>query len=353
MIPILFESSETEFTSNGLGRLRDCIRCEVTEERNGIYECEFDYPVAGSHYSDIQLGRIIAVEHDETGEIEPFDIYAYSRPINGVVTFKACHISYRLSGVIIDTRPTITSVTDALYRIEHYATPANLFTYYTDKESTGYMSAMNGIPRTAKELLGGIEGSILDTYGGEYEFNKFVVSLWERRGEPRDVTIRYGINMTEFTDDMDYSGTYTACIPFWTKDDTTVIGDMVSTGVESYGGREVCVPLDLSDKFENQPITAQLEIAASSYMSSNQVYLPTRTIKVDFIRLQDSDEYHQFANLQRCKLCDSLKVIFPLYNMEGTFKIVKVVWDVLLERYIEMELGNLSTTLSQALGLTK
>ena len=353
MIPILYESSETEFTSNGLGRLRDCIRAEVTEERNGIYEMEFEYPVTGAHYSDIRLGRIIAVEHDETGEIEPFDIYAYSRPINGVVTFKACHVSYRLNGITVNTYSFNSTVAAALSAIKNNSIPENPFTYYTDKQATGYMSAMDGTPKKVRELLGGIEGSILDTYGGEYEFNKFVVRLWERRGTMRDVVIRYGINMTEFTDDMDYSGTYTACVPFWTKDDVTVVGNKVSTGVESYGGREVCVPLDLSDKFEDQPSTAYLTYVASSYMTSNQVYLPTRTIKVDFIRLQDSDEYSQFANLQKCKLCDSLKVIFPLYGVEGTFKIVKVVWDVLLERYTEMELGNLSTTLSQALGLTK
>ena len=88
MIPILYEKSEIDFNSNGLGRLRDCIRCEVTEERNGIYECEFEYPINGLHYKDIILGRIIAVEHDESGNVQPFDIYAYSKPINGVVTFK-------------------------------------------------------------------------------------------------------------------------------------------------------------------------------------------------------------------------------------------------------------------------
>ena len=351
MIPILYESNETEFISNGLGRLRDCIRCEVTEERNGIYECEFEYPVDGSHYSDITLGRIIAVEHDETGEAEPFDIYSYSRPINGVVTFNACHISYR-QRAIVATMTGINSLTLALAGLKT-SQPSNPFSYYSDMESTGYMGAADGVPRSVRELLGGIEGSILDTYGGEYEWNKFNVNLWRLRGESRDFTIRYGVNMTDFKDDTDYTNSYTAVVPYWVKDEVIVKGGMVSSGAIGFGDRESCTPLDLSDKFENQPTVAQLESAAFSYMTSNQTYMPSRNIKVDFIRLQDSDEYHQFANLQKCKLCDSVKVIFPRYNTEGTFKIVEVVWDVLLERYIEMELGNLSTTLSQALGLTK
>ena len=101
MIPILYESTETAFETNGIGRLRDCLACKVTEERNGIYECEFEYPVGGAHYDEIQPGRIIGVTHDESGDIQPFDIVGYSRPINGVVTFHAVHISYRLGGMLI------------------------------------------------------------------------------------------------------------------------------------------------------------------------------------------------------------------------------------------------------------
>ena len=128
MIPILYESNETGFTSNGLGRLRDMIRCECTEERNGVYEVEFEYPVDGLHYSDILLGRIIAVEHDETGDIQPFDIYAYSKPFNGVVTFNARHISYRQSGIVI-TESNIDSLAHALIGLKNNPSPSNPFTY--------------------------------------------------------------------------------------------------------------------------------------------------------------------------------------------------------------------------------
>ena len=118
-----------------------------------------------------------------------------------------------------------------------------------------------------------------------------------------------------------------------------------------YNGRNYCVPLDLSDKFESQPVSGALEYMAYQYMRNNQTYLPSRNIKVNFIKLADSEEYKQFAPLQKCLLCDSVTVVFPRYNMEGTFKIVKVVWDVLQERYTEMELGNLSISLAEALGI--
>ena len=45
MIPILYNRDETRFVTNGIGRLADCTRAVVTEERNGVYELEFDVPI--------------------------------------------------------------------------------------------------------------------------------------------------------------------------------------------------------------------------------------------------------------------------------------------------------------------
>lgn len=354
MIPILYESNETAFVSNGLGRLRDMISCVVTEERNGVYELDFEYPVNGSHYEDIQLGRIVAVEHDDTLDVQPFDIVSYSRPINGVVTFHCQHISYRQSKLTV-SGTNINSLAGAFTMLGN-STPSNPFTYWTDKTSTGYMAAADGVPRSVRSILGGVEGSILDAYGGEYEWDKFLVKLHSARGEQRDVTIRYGVNLTDYTEEVDYSGSYTACIPYWTGDDgnggTIVVkGNMVDSGAISHDGRTSCVPLDLTEKFENQPTTAQLESMASSIMSSSQSNLPAQTIQISFIRLQDTEEYKQYASLMTCKLCDTINVVFPRYNMSGKFKIVKTVYDVLLERFTEMELGTLSTSLAEALGI--
>lgn len=354
MIPILYESTESIFASNGLGRLRDCISCTVTEERNGIYECDFEYPITGQNYEKIQLGRIIAVEHDDTNDVQPFDIVSASKPINGVVTFHAVHISYRLRGVTA-SGTNVNSLSDAFTALSS-GVPPNPFTYSTDKTSTGYASAFDGVPRSVRSLLGGVEGSILDAYGGEYEWDRFRVILHEKRGENRSFTVRYGVNMVDYTDDTDYSESYTAVLPFWVNstDGTVVQGTMVSSGQLGPGGREICVPLDLSDKFEQGdiPYIVKLNQYAQEYLATAQPYLPAQTITVDFIRLQDSPEYEYLAPLLTCQLCDTIKVEMPLYGTSGRFKIVKTVYNVLLERFEEMELGKLSTTLSEALGIS-
>lgn len=355
MIPILYESNETEFTSNGLGRLRDITSCVVTEERNGIYECDFEMPIDGAHFSDVRIGRIIAVEHDETNDVQPFDIVSYSRPINGLVSFHATHISYRQSKMTA-SGSNINSLTDAFSMLRN-AEPENPFNYWTDKDSNGYMSAADGVPRSVRQFLGGVEGSILDSYGGEYEWDKWTVRLWTNRGTDRTLTIRYGVNMLKYDDDTDSSESYNAVVPFWKGTDekgTDIIvkGSMISSGMPTQSGRVECVPLDVTDKFESKPTVAQVEAQAREYLSTNRTYLPTTSIKVDFIRLTDSPEYAKFAKLQECKLCDTVRVIFPTYKQESRFKIVKTEYDVLQERFTSLELGTLSTTLAEALGIS-
>lgn len=352
MIPILYDSNETAFVSNGLCRLKDVISCTVTEERNSIYECNFEYPVIGANYDLIQCGRIIAVTHDETGDIQPFDIVSFSRPINGVVTFHAVHISYRQSKLTV-SGTNISSLTDALTLLTT-AKPTNPFGYWTDKTSDALFSAADGVPRSVKQMLGGTEGSILDCYGGEYEWDKWTVRLWNARGRAREFTIRYGVNMMSYDEDVDYSNTYTACIPFWTgsgenSDSIVITGNMVSSGVVPYNGWEACIPLDLTDKFKTQPTSAQLEELAYKLMADKNVYIPAQTIKVQFTRLQDSPDYENYASLMECSLCDSVNVMFSDYDVSGNFKIVKTTWNVLKDRFDEMELGTLSVTLQSAL----
>lgn len=350
MIPILYDTNETKFVTNGLGRLRDCISCIVTEERNGIFECDFEYPITGTNYDLIQLGRIIGVTHDDTGDIQPFDIVNYSRPINGVVKFHAVHISYRQSYLTV-YGTNINTLADAFTMLEN-AEPSNPFTYSTDKTSTGYLAAADGIPKTVRAMLGGVEGSILDAYGGEYKWDKFNVSLLASRGQLRNFKIRYGVNMLDYNEDGDTSGTYSSVIPYWTNRTTTIVGDRQDGTEPTITGRGECIPLDVSSKFENEPTKAEVEAAGRNYLNANNTAISTANIKVSFVRLQDMSEFANYEGLLQCELCDSITVIFPKYNTSGTFKIVKTVWDALKNRFDEMELGTLSLTLSEALGIT-
>lgn len=354
MIPILYEKDETSFTTNGLGRLRDCVSAVCSEERNGVYELDFDYPMDGVNFDRIKCGRIVAVTHDEGGDIQPFDIVGYERPIDGIVTFHCVHISYRQTALTV-SGININSLAGA-FTMLGTSTPTNPFTYWTDKTSTGFLASGDNVPHSVRQVLGGMEGSILDAYGGEYEWDRFTVKLWNNRGSVKNFTIRYGLNLTDYKEEMDFSDTYTSVIPYWygqdnKGNDVCVKGNEVSSSYPPFNGYNRCIPLDLTSKFEGKPTPAQLETEATAYLNSNQPYMPAQSIEVDFVRITDENEYKQFENLQKCRLCDIVNVVFPQYSMSGQFKVVKTEWDVLMERYKKLELGTLSTSLSEALGI--
>lgn len=351
MIPILFDKDEVGFATNGLGRLRDCISCIVTEERNGIYECDFEYPVSGAHYDMIQIGRIICVTHDDSDDLQPFDIVSYTKPIDGVVTFHCVHISYRQSYMVV-TGTNINSLADAFTLFSNASPQPNPFIYKTNKTSTGYLGSADGVTKTVRSMLGGIEGSVLDAYGGEYEWDRWTVNLWTARGQQRDFTIRYGVNMLTYDEECDSSGCYSSCVPYWTDGTTTVVGDKQVSGSITPSGREQIIPLDVSEKFEEQPTKAQVEAMGLSVMNGQNPTIPSQNITVSFARLQDMG-YSDYDKLLQCRLCDTINVVFPFYDVTERFKIVKTEWNVLRDKYESMELGDLSVSLSEALGITQ
>lgn len=347
MKPILYESSETTFTSNGLGRLADCISCTVTEERNGIYECQFDYPITGGMFDQITEGRIIGVIHDDKKDIQPFDIYARTAPINGVVTFYAHHISYRLGNVILKPMTASTCVA-AMAAIPQNTYNSCPFTFWTDKSVTATWSV--SVPSAVKAVLGGQEGSILDVYGtGEYEWDKFAVKLHLNRGADNGVTIRYGVNLTDLTQDVDVSGVYTAVVPYWLGTDGTLV--TLPEGYIAQSGMAVIpVPLDLSQEWQDAPTVEQLRAKAASRLSSSNAWLPNENIKISFIDLSHTEEYKDVAALQRVSLCDKVSVYYGDLDVAAvSVKVVRTVYNVLTEMYDEIELGDPKTTLADTI----
>ena len=347
MIPILYEATETQFTSNGLGRLTDCVECKVHEERNGVYECQFDYPVTGHMFHEIYEGRIIACTHDDAGDVQPFDIYSHSAPIDGVVTFYAHHISYRLGEITV--KPfTASSCAAAILGLKNNSLTTNPFSVWTNKAVNGNYNLEE--PAIFRAMLGGTQGSLLDVFGtGEY------VKLYVKRGEDTNVEIRYGKNLADIEEETDYSGSYTAVVPYWVgrnEDNEEVfvrLDDWVlDSGHTTYGGRTVVTPMDLSQDFQDEPTKAELESRARTKLNDSEAWLPSSSIKVDFVQLWQTEEYKDYAPLQRVRLCDTVSVYHPEMGISAyKTKVVDVVYNVLLDRFDEMTLGEPQTSFSQ------
>lgn len=343
MYPILYEANETAFVTNGIGMLQ-CTECKVTEERNGIYECEFSIPTTALHYEDIEIGRVVLAPHDEKKDLQPFVIYRKSLPIDGMVTFNAHHISYKLANVILAPF-TASGILDTLNHFESSVLTANPFTFWTDKTTSGDYEITAPVP--VREMLGGTEGSILDVFGtGEYEFDRYTVKLWLHRGADNGVTIRYGKNLADYEHEVDATGVFNAIIPYYQDEDTTVYGSVVRGNTDA----PVVAVMDFSENFEEPPTAAQLEARAAAYLSSNTPWEPVDNLKIDFVALWQTEEYKNVAPLESVSLCDTVTVDYM--GQKVALKVIRTEYDVLLERYTEIELGDPRTSFAQSVAKT-
>ena len=354
MKPILFDKDATTFATNGIGRL-DCISCNVTEERNGQYELEMIVPEDALHANEIEMSSIIVVKPSQNGSNQAFRVYKVTKPFNGRFSVLAQHISYQLS--YIPTMPfsvaaDSSACANTLAGLKNNAAEDCPFTFSTDV--TTISSYTQTIPASIRSRLGGIEGSVLDQFGGEYEWDNYNVKLWKNRGVTTpQVTLRYGKNITDISQEEYISNTITGICPYWQDVEGTNIVTLPEKVVESayassYPFRRT-ITVDMSQDFETAPTVSELRDKANDYLTKEGIGVPTVSIKVSFVNLADTEEYKDIAPLQNVSLCDRISVQFEKLGISTTAKIVKTVYDVLAERYSSIEIGSVKPSLAQTI----
>jgi len=351
MIPVLYEPTATSFDTNGLGSLADAIECIVEEERNGAYTLTLSYPVDGLHYGDITLSSLIKVFCGEGRGEQVFRVYKITRPMSGRVSIMAQHLSYQLS--MIPTMPfSASSANAALAGLKSNAAEACPFTFWTDKATVANYTQT--LPESIRSRLGGVQGSILDVYGGEFEFDNYTVRLWANRGTDRGVTLRYGKNITDLTQEQNIENTITGVVPYWSNDAATVTlpEKVVSAPSASSYPFPRTIPLDCSSAFEEQPSVADLRAYAQTYVAQTGIGVPKVAINVSFVNLRDTEEYADVAALERVELCDYVTVIYDKLGVDTRAQVVKTTWDVLAERYKSIDIGDVRTSLAQTIAAT-
>lgn len=448
MIPILYAPDATEFNSLGLGALSECTKCQVVEERNGAFELKLQYPVTGRHYSDIAYSCIIKAKPGDARSDQLFRIYKITNPVGGICTVYAEHISYQLNHIAV-LPFSASSVTEVFSRMmsSRYLVGTNPFTMSSDITSTAVYTQTD--PESIRARLGGQTGSVLDVYGGEFEWNNYRVVLHQQRGVQRDTTLLYGKNITDIEQEQNIESTYTEILPFWhgtvlvsdkesiqeeidaleeqieylgtnirsqsllvnsrkaiynnlvkthpkqkkkiaeAKNDYKAaeaeLGQMqnslvsadaklaeLQTQLESTSEEEQEVLMylpeltlevdnaddfpyrrlkivDFSQKFKEQPSVGDLRAAATAHMNANGFGEPVVSIKVSFIDLWNTEEYKDIAPLERVQLCDTIYVRFDKLNVNVTAKVIKTDYDVLLERYNSITVGNARSNLASTI----
>lgn len=355
--PILYKPTETDFNHNGIGILSDCLSCEVSEERNGEYELAMLYRSDGIHFEDIIDRSIIRAKPDPYRDYQLFRVYAKSKPLMGVVTINAAHISYDLSGIPVSPF-TVEGVQAAMQALKDNAVIDCPFTFWTDKGTVGLFEVKT--PASIRAKLGDGENSILGTFsgqGGEFEFDNFDVKFHGQRGENRGLTIRYGKNLTDFRQDENCNDVYTGVYPYWVGSDAdsnevvVQLDEKIVNAQGEYDYQKIMV-LDVSSMIEkeNGELATQNEIrtATEKYISDNNVGVPEVSMTISYINLEKSSEYNPNM-IEEASLCDFANVEFPSMKVSTTAQIVKTVYDVILERYKSITLGTVKKNIADTI----
>lgn len=368
MIPILYEAKDTSFTTNGLGRFTEAISCTVNEKRNDLYELSMTYPVDGHLFPRIRESEIILAEPAPGKRPQPFRIYNISIPMNGQISISAEHVSYMLNHIPVKPY-TATGAVQALNRLKSNAVDKrgegkNLFTFSTDITSGAKFTLVD--PASMRNVLGGQDGSILDVYKGEYEWDRYEVILHKERGKDKSdvIKIRYGINLLDVSQELNIQETYTSIMPYYKKDDKITYLAYNKTKAPYaplyYAADEIVesfvyprtIPVDITGDMPEEIKNLQNEMinAAKKYISKNEVGKPSVNLTVSYADLKKAMDPTKYMDIY---LCDTVSVIYPKLGISRKAKVEEVTYDVLKERYESITLGDAKVTLADEILGTK
>ena len=353
MIPILYKADAVDFSTFGIGALSECTLCEVTEERNGAFECTLKYPVTGRLFSELKNERLIKAKPNDTSEEQLFRIYRITTPINGIVTIYAQHISYDLSNIAeLVWSSGFISPSLAISRIFTKTATTHNFKCSTDFSSAKPFSVSK--PKSVRACLGGSEGSMLDLWGGEYEWDNFNVILHSKRGKDNGVVIEYGKNLTDMEQDNDFTDVYTDILPYAVfSDESTekvITLSEITLPIIDNPTRQKTLIKDFTEFFEDKASINEnsLRNKAKNFIKANPLGVETPTLTVAFEPLWKQPEYS--AILERVSLCDTVTIRHSALGITAKSKVIKTVYDSLAEKYVSITLGTAKSNFVNTVG---
>ena len=349
----LFESSEKDFNTLGICSLNQCLSCTITEELNGSYELVMTYHMDSKGFKELKHRRIIYAKPNPYSLEQPFRIYAISTPINRVVTVNASHISYDLSGYVVEPFSS-TSIYEVVNFIKAKALVEVPFSFYvTGDLDPGEINLKT--PESVRSIIG---NHILQVHKPEIEYNQNEVYFRQRRGSDNGVAIRYGKNLLDINHDEDCINVYTDVYPFWhgreydvesedssEKEILVTLTDKLVKVNENFKFTNILI-LDLSSNFQEEPTEEQLRKATEQYIKDHKIGEPTVSITVDFMQLTSSEEYHKYRLLDKVMLGDDVTIEFNEANIYATSRCVKTTYSPILNKYTEIELGEATSRLT-------
>ena len=358
MRPILYNANETAFETYGLGEI-DATKAQVTRERNGNYTLYIEYPANGPLASVFKNDMRIKSDAGLRTKNQTFFISRIVKDSTGILKIYAKHISHLTETMAISNNTNVSGTAQVALSIWASNSLGGIrFDTWSDIDLTSKTSWNIADFKTARDVLGGVKGSILDVWGGEYEFDNTVIRLHKQLGRKSPTVLEYGRNILRAEDDQDIDGAYTSVYPYATyTPETQGTGDATGSSqqvtvelpekyvdgpyVGLYNERRVLI-VDFSSNFKEKevPTVDKLRKLAKNYAINNRLGLPKINTKIEYVDLSKTLDYKLTQILEEAELCDIVPIYYPEIGLTSEdAKLTTIVYDVLLEQNNSVEVG--------------
>lgn len=358
MRPILYNANETAFETYGLGEI-DATKAQVTRERNGNYTLYIEYPASGPLAGTFKNDMRIKSDAGLRTKNQTFFISRILKDSTGILKVYAKHISHLTEKMAIRNNTNVSGTAQAALAIWALNALGGIrFDTWSDIDLTSKTSWNIADFKTARDALGGVKGSILDVWGGEYEFDNTVIRLHKQLGRKSPTVLEYGRNILRAEDDQDIEGAYTSVYPYATytpENQGTGEGGTTSQQITVelpekyvdgpyvglYNERRVLI-VDFSSNFKDKevPTIDKLRRLAKEYAINNRLGLPKINTKIEYVDLSKTLDYKLTQILEEAELCDIVPVYYPQIGLTSEdAKLTTIVYDVLLEQNDSVEVG--------------
>ena len=340
---ILYDTDELEFETLGLGVLRDAISVSVTEELNGLFELTMEYPIDGYLFNELKFTRIICCKSNPYSKPQPFRIYSISTPINRTVTINAAHISYDLSGFIVDPF-TATNLDETIAGLKNKVYGDCPFEYVRTVNESGNVNVSE--PKSVRSVLG---EHVSKAYQPDFTFDGLTIIMEDKRGSETGVNVVYGKNLIDINQEENNTNVYTGVYPFWRdeEDNITVLEERVIKTPGTWKYTKI-YPLDLSNEFKNMPTQEEMKAFTETYIEVYSLGIPEISLSISVLQLNGTN-YEREMLTGKINLGDTITVQFPDAKVNAKARCIKTVYDPLQNRYETLELGDAVRTLADSI----
>ena len=367
MNPVLYRADERSFRTFGLGEISDAYKVTVTRERNGNYDLYIKYPVNGRFASVFKEEMKIKADAGRRTKWQTFEINRIVKNSSEHIEIYARHISMRTSDIALKPIVKASNITaEAALRLwKDNLVGDDVFDVSSDIQTTGNISWEVDKVGNARKALGGVSGSILDVFGGEYEFDNNLIILHKQMGRKAPTVLEYGRNLLSVEEERLLNGNYTSIYPFArytpssdgsSEESKEVLVTLPEHIIDSpylklYAQRRISL-VDFSGKFDDKhpPTAEKLRSLAQSYIKSNNIGAPKISTEVSYVDLSQTLDYQDFGVMEEVELCDIIPLYYPQFDITTTTeKVVKVVYDVYTDSNEEITLGTIGQSLSSSM----